>query len=197
MNTTRPLITIVLLFALALAIFSCNRAGAQTVIVTNAQTMPGFSAGLQMIYDSVTVSTNYAVIAGAVRSTTGSRNIGFVDYAYNFSQNVGLVLGYDYCTSHGHASVANLIKGGISLQASIAPFKQFGITNFCIVPFGSVVIATGNGVVGEIVSGGAKAVIASYKGFNFNLGALYESRTGEGYWDGRYVGGFVAASKGF
>lgn len=196
MKIVNRLLFVCAMFGIA-TLFSCT-AKAQTVITTNAApAMPSFSTGLQEIYDSVTISTNYAVVVGGARSTTGSKNVAFADYCYNFSQNVGLLIGYDYCWSKGQVSTANLVRGGINLQANLYPLKQFGFTNFMVTPFGSAAVASGNGTVGNILSTGAKTILATWKGFTVNLGVIYEKRSNEGYWNGSYVGGFFAIAKGF
>lgn len=189
--------------AMAALLFGAFKANGQEVIVTNpAPAMPSFSSGLQQIYDAATSSTNFGLVTGYARSTTGNRNVGFAELGYNFDsvQALGLVIGYDYCWTSkqsGIPSQANLVKGGIQLKADVKPLKQFGLTNFTVTPFGFALVASGNGNVSEIIGGGAKTTVATFKGINLNLGVLYENRTGAGYWDGRYLGGFFAMTKGF
>ena len=173
-------------------------ASAQT---TNTNPPASFSNGLQMIYDSVAVSTNYAFAFGAGRATTGNRNLGYADYIYNVSQNVGLVIGYDYlwtAKSKGIPSQANLVKGGITLSAKIYPLKNFGLTNTAVTPFANVLLATGNGSASEIITAGAKLIVATFGG-GWNLSAIgfYETRKDAGYWTASYVCGGLALSKGF
>ena len=181
---------------LAIGILAGCLAHAQETIITNpVEPMPSFSSGLQQVYDSFTSSTNFAFAAGGGRSTTGNRNLAFADLAYNFNQNVDLIIGYDYL-SQPHASQVNLVKGGINLQADLKPFKSLGFPNFTVTPFGFGLVATGDGTVSEILGGGVKTVIYSFKGFNVNVGVLYEKRTGDGIWNGEYLGGFFALSKG-
>lgn len=169
---------------------------AQTI--TNAPSP--LSSGLQQIYDAATSSTNFGVAIGGGRSTIGQRSLAFADLAYNFNQNVGLLIGYDYLTASKHLnqpSQANLVKGGLNLQVDLKPFKNFGLTNFTLTPFGFALMASGNGNVSEILGGGVKTKILSFKGVDLNAGVLYEDRTGAGFWNGRYVAGFLALSKGF
>jgi len=177
-------------------------ASAQTVTVTNpAPAMPSFSSGLQEIYDSVTVSTNYAVALGGGRATTGNRNLAFADYVYNVSENVGLVLGYDYlwtAKAAGVPSQANLVKGGITLSAKIYPLKNFGLTNTAVTPFANVLLATGNGSASEIITAGGKLNIATFGGgWNLSAVGFWETRKDAGYWTASYVCGALAVSKGF
>lgn len=196
----KPIKFLLTLAVIATVSYGCSRATAQTVNTINPQTMPSFSGGLQQMYDAVTGATNYGIAFGGGRSTTGQRNLAFVEVPYNFTRNLGLLIGYDYlwASKHlGQPSQANLVKGGINLQADLQPLKNLGFTNFTVTPFGFVLMATGNGTVSEIVGGGAKTTITTWKGINLNLGVIYEDRTGAGFWDGRYIGGFFALSKGF
>ena len=179
---------------------SCTKAHAQDVTVTNAQTMPSLSSGLQQIYDAATSSTNYGVAIGGGRSTTGQKNVAFAELLYNFTPSVGMLIGYDYLWTGKQAGVpgqANLVKGGLNLQADLHPLKQYGFTNFTVTPFGFALVASGNGGVSEIMGAGVKTQLYTFKGFNLNGGVLYEDRTGAGYWNGRYVGGFLAITRGF
>lgn len=196
--------SLILLLILVLAWFVAAPApvAAQQVNVTNAVAgqMPSFNSGLQEIYDAATSATNYALVFGGGRSTTGQRSLAFADLGYNFNQNVGLVIGYDYLWASQHlnqAAQANLVKGGINLQANLQPLKNFGLTNFTVTPYAFALVATGNGNVSEILGGGIKTTIYSFKGFDLAGGLLYEDRTGAGFWDGKYVAGFIGLTKGF
>ncbi len=185
---------------IALIFFKATKSHAQEVNVTNAVAMPSFSSGLQQIYDSFTVSTNYAVAFGGGRATTGNRNLAYADYIYNVSRNVGLVIGYDYlwtAKAAGVPSQANLVKGGISFQAQLAPLKNYGLTNFFVTPFANGLVASGNGSASEILTAGAKTTLVTFSGWNFNLCGFVEKRTSAGYWDGTYACAAVAFSKGF
>ena len=188
-----------LTFALltAISLFSCQ-ANAQTAVATT-NPPASFSSGLQMIYDSVAVSTNYAVALGGGRATTGNRNLAFADYIYNVSQNVGLVVGYDYLWSStkGVQSQANIVKGGITLSAVIYPFKNFGYTNLYVTPFANVLMASGSGTVSEIVTAGGKLDFAHVGSWNIGAVAFYEDRIGAGDWTAKYICGGIEANKGF
>ena len=54
-----------------------------------------FSAGLGVIWNAATTATNWSAVVGGGHSLTGSKSIVFGDLAYNFTQNVGVVIGYD------------------------------------------------------------------------------------------------------
>jgi len=174
---------------------------AQTVTVTNpAPAMPSFSSGLQEIYDSVTVSTNYAVAFGGGRATTGSRNLVFADYIYNVSQNIGIVIGGDHLWTSkksGVPSQSNLVKGGITLSALIYPLKNFGFTNVAMTPFANGLVATGSGTASTLICAGDKISIVTFSGWNFGLAGMWEDRSNAGYWTAKYVCGMIDLSKGF
>ena len=164
------------------------------------QPAPSLSAGLQQIWDAASVSTNFAAAFGGGRATSGNKNLAFAEFCYNFNANVGLVVGYDYLWTAREAGIpssANLVKGGLTLHAPIKPLKQFGFDKFTVVPFGFMLVATGNGSASEVMGGGLQTKILSFKGFNLNTGVIYEKRTDAGYWNGNYVAGFLGISKGF
>ena len=171
-----------------------------TAPLTGTNAMPTFSAGLQELYDSVTVSTNYAVALGAGRATTGDRNLAYADYIYNVSQNVGLVIGGEHLWTSKKAGIpsqSNVVKGGITLSAQIYPLKNFGLTNVCMTPFANGLVATGGGTASTIVTVGDKINLATFSGWNLGLAGMYEKRSNAGYWTANYVCGMLALSKGF
>lgn len=174
---------------------------AQSLSETNAPSTsaPSLSGGLQQIYDAAASGTNYGFASGFARATHGNRNVGFADLLYNFNPSVGAVIGYDYCWTSKAAGVpaqANLVKGGVNLQVDLHPFKT-AWPSLTVTPFGFALVASGDGKVSQIIGGGGKVTLFDFKGVNVNLGVLYENRTGAEFWDGRYVGGFLAVSKGF
>ena len=199
-QSNRPLVTVVILFIIACAVYGCNRAKGQTITATTNQPS-SFSNGLQEIYDSVAVSTNYALTFGAGRATTGNRNAAYADYVYDVSQNVGLVVGYDYlwtAKAAGVPSQANLVKGGITLSALIYPLKNFGLTNVAVTPFANVLLATGNGSASEIITAGGKVDLVKFGGgWNFGAVGFWETRKDAGYWTGDYIFAGLVVHKGF
>jgi len=161
---------------------------------------PTISGGIQEIYDAALGSTNYAVTLGGGRATTGNYNLVFVDYLYNFNNNVGLVLGFDDI-AHGlnfNAQNVMFVKGGLNLQAQFAPLKNWGLPNLYVTPFGSLLMSEGNGHVGQIVVGGANFNLALSHTWNFHVGPFWENRSGSGLaTDRSYACLDVAISKGF
>ena len=192
------------LAALTIACFASCKVQAQEVNVTNAAVMPSFgnptiSGGLQQLYDATTGSTNFAVAIGGGRSLKGNYNLLFADYLYNFNQNVGAVLGFDDIAEGSKFTTQDIcfVKGGLNLQAEIAPFKSFA-PNFKVTPFGSLLMSSGNGRVGQIVVAGANYKLGIGKGWCFNLGGFYENRSGDGLpTDRAFAAGNLAVSRGF
>ena len=206
-NTTiAPILHLVLLFTLAgVMFFGCRKASGQTItnmpaFASTITSDPTISGGLQEIYNATLDSTNFAVALGGGRSLKGGNTLAFADYIYNFNENVGAVLGYDYLWSStkGQASSANFVKGGLNLQAPIKPFKNFGATNFTVTPFGSLLMSSGNGQVGQIEVGGINYETPMFWGIRMNLGGFYENRSGnDSPYNGAYLCGHIAISKGF
>ncbi len=163
---------------------------------------PTISGGLQQVYDAALGSTNFAVATGYLRSTKGQNNIGYLQYLYNFNQNVAAILGYDYAWT-GHASTfdqshLNFVKGGLNVQASIHPLARFGLTNFVATPFGAILISTSGGDVGQIIVGGVSVTLLHIGRLEWSVQGLYENRTGGNpQFDGVYVGGGTAFKLSF
>lgn len=171
---------------------------------THAQTnspVPSFSVGLREMADAVSSSTNWTVVAGAGRSTTGSKNLAFGDVCYAFNDNVGAVIGYDYLWGHG-ASEFNSVKGGLTLQATIHPLAFIGstfATNIVGTPFVGALVATpktGDNI-GLITTAGINFDVFRFKNFSLDAGAQYENRTGQGGWNGNYILLHVGLSRKF
>ncbi|MDE2104820.1 MAG: hypothetical protein KGL39_46720 [Patescibacteria group bacterium] len=196
MKNNRTIATLKAIAAMIGVGILCHSALGQTVTVTNpAPAMPSFSSGVQEIYDAFGSSTNYGVVVGGMRATTGNRNIVFADLVYNVSQNVGIVIGYDYLT--GGPKQVNLVRGGVTLSAPIHILKQFGFTNVVMTPFASGLVATGGGSASTILAAGDKVDVYSFKGFDLGVGVIWEKRSNAGYYNGSYLGGFGCLSKGF
>ena len=174
-------------------------ASASLEVLAQTNTTPTFQAGAQQIYDAVTTSTNFGLALGGGRSTTGNRNLAYGDFVYNVSQAVGLVIGYDYLwtSTKGVPAQANLVKGGLTIQAPLQPFKNVGWTNVVVTPYAFALVATGNGSMSQILGGGINYKLTEWKGFKFNVGLLYEQRTDAGYWDAKYIAGTLAITHGF
>ncbi|MDE2105576.1 MAG: hypothetical protein KGL39_50585 [Patescibacteria group bacterium] len=150
-------------------------------------------AGLsvQGLFDTFIASTNAAFTAGGGRGLTGNKNLFFADYLYKFNANAGLLLGYDHLWGSGQ-SQDNVVKGGLNLQATLIPFKSFGLTNFVVQPFAAYLVATptggpNSGGIGAIAVGGVDYKYALTTAMSLDMGVLFENRTGQGYWDGNYV----------
>ena len=181
-------------------------------IVANAQTnevpnLLGSSDGiLQQVWDSTAGSTNFAIVAGGGRGLTGNKNLVFADAVYDLSQNAGLIIGYDNLFSNDKrmgSSSASVVKGGLNLKADLYPLKRFGFGKFKVTPFAAYLVATptggtsNNGGIAQIALVGADYETAPFWGIRAHIGGFYENRTGQGNWDGNYICGHVAISKGF
>lgn len=190
----KRIINLLSIAIILIVVASAQAQNGQTVTVTN---MPSFSSGLQTIYDSLAGSTNWGGSFGYFRATSGNKCGAYGMALYNFNSTVGAVIGYDYLWS-GRLHTDNLVKGGLNLQADLAPLKQFGLTNFIVTPFAYALVASGSGQVSEVIGGGAKTQIFAWaNGIAIDALVIYENRTGAGYWDGRYVGGGLAVTYRF
>lgn len=170
---------------------------------TNVAIVPPVNIGggttLQNLWDTYMASTNMAFAAGGGRGLTASKNLVFADYLYNFNQNAGLVIGYDYLWGN-HQSSANVVKGGLNLQTSFAPLGQLGFTNIVLNPFASYLVATptsgtsNDGGLGGIAIIGVDWKYNIAKDLYLHAGGFFENRTGQEYWNGNYLAGHVALS---
>lgn len=165
---------------------------------TNA---PSFSGGLREIADAGSSSTNWTIVGGAGRSTTGNKNLAFADLAYAFNDNVGAVVGYDYLWRPG-ADQLNAVKGGLTLQATIHPLAFIGstfLTNVVGTPFVSALVATPRHGedIGLITTAGINFDLYRFKNFSLDSGVQYENRTGQGEWNGNYIPLHLGISRKF
>jgi hypothetical protein len=210
------LITFFATIGLAACFFGCAhhaRAQSNTPPVTFASegitlpqsVSPTISGGIQQIAQSALGSTNFAVALGGGRGLHGNNNLLFADYLYNFLNNgstkAGATLGLDEIAHGNHFTTdnVNFVKGGLTVSTAIAPLKSWGLTNFFISPFASVLISTSGGQVGQIVVAGANYEIGIGGGWKFNLSGFYENRTGgsDTSLDGAYLCGAIAFSRNF
>jgi len=155
---------------------------------------------IQQILD--TAVTNGAVGGGYWRGLTGNYNIASYDYLYNItpssnSLSAGLILGGDYMWSGKKVHEQNDVKGGFSLQYSLAPFKMAGVTNFFVIINGGNALATPRqkgASVGDITYAGANFKLNIYKTINFNINPSWQMRVGQGEFNRNYVGiqGFLS-----
>ncbi len=199
-HTTMKNSTLAILFAVPIGIlmfFGC-RASAQTNSTPPAPAeigsfTPAETSLMQQFYDSTIGTTNGVFVFTGARKLTGNANRFSADYLYSFNANAALVLGFDDIRSGGY-SQANVLKGGLTLQADIYPFKNFGATNFFVTPYTFVLIATplsgtsNNGGVGQLAGAGVAWEHGFTKNLSLELGAFYENSTGEGEYNGNWAG---------
>ena len=165
---------------------------------------PTISGGFEQIAQAALGSTNFAVAIGGGRGLHGNNNLIFADYLYNFlndgTTKAGATIGFDEIAHGAHFTTdnVNFVKGGLTVSTAIAPLKGWGLTNFYISPFASILICTSGGQVGQIVVTGANYEIGIGKGWKFNVSGFYENRTGgDTSTDGAYICGALAISRNF
>ena len=158
---------------------------------------------MKVLGQAIENSTNWNALTGYGHSISGTgKNLTFVDVAYNISDNVGFVVGYDYLWANHQVGSFNAVKGGVNLQTTIHPFAFLGstaLTNILVQPFVADLLATpqGSGNIGNIVTTGVNWDFFSFKNFALGAGIQYENRTGQGNWDGNYILGHIAISRKF
>lgn len=197
---TRILTIVAALFVAALNVKADTNSIPDLLVNSPVKVSPTISGGFQQIYDAALDSTNFAVAVGYGRSLKGNNSLAFIAYNYNLNNLVAMTLGFDDI-GHGTKFTSDnidFVKGGLTLQTEIAPLKNWGLPNFKVTPFGSLLMSSGNGRVGQIVVAGANWRIGIAKGWYFNLGGEYENRSGDGLpTDGAYIAGHLAVSKSF
>jgi hypothetical protein len=198
------------LTAAAILAFGATLCFGQTVTSTNASggtttTTPATDSGafghLGAIAKDITSGTNWAVVAGGGRATSGNRNVAFAAVAYSFQNGVGIIAGEDVLFGKGKPQAAAL-KGGVTLQTTIHPLAFIGTawaTNILGQPFVGDLLATpkGNNGIGNIMTTGINFDFVNFGRFAFGGGFQYENRSGQGPWSGNYVLGHLAFRRTF
>lgn len=169
--------------------------------VAHAQTnaapaMPAFTSdptpngAINQFVDAAINSTNFALVTAVGMKIGDSKiKIAAVDYIYNVSGNVGLILGYDYLWgSEVQGNSANVVKGGLQLRTELSPFKgAFKVTPFVAELVASPVSGTQNsGGAGIISVVGFDVKLWQFKSIVLHGGYLYENRTAQGDFTGNY-----------
>jgi hypothetical protein len=163
---------------------------------TNSIPLPAsteYSSLVQQLYDDTIGTSNGVFVVTAARKLTGNANRYSVDYIYSFNDVAGLILGVDDIRSGGY-SQANILKGGLNLQANVYPFKNFGLTNFFVTPYAFALIATptggtsNNGGIGQLTGAGVSFEQKLTKNLSLEVGGFYENSTGEGSYNGNWAG---------
>jgi hypothetical protein len=177
-------------------------------ITSQAQNFAGdVSQAVNDILDSP-----WAVGTGYGHSVTGTgNNVAYVTLADNFVSTTnatgtvglssGLLAGYDDLWS-SHNSQFNSISGGFSVTLSDKPLTFIGTTyasNVCMNVSAYQLVAnpkSGNDV-GAITGVSVLFTLYDWKNFKFKVGGQYESRNGQGRWDGNYLLGSAFIAKSF
>ena len=161
---------------------------------------PSFADSLQQMEQAITSGTNWSIIGGYGHSLKGNNNLAFGDVAYSFSDNVGVVVGYDALRGSGVAQY-NSVKGGVTLKTQIYPLQWTGVASLEKIqgqPFvGDLVATAPDGSVGNIVTTGINFDVYDFKNFAVDFGLQYELRAGEGVFNGNYALFHVGISRKF
>lgn len=152
-----------------------------------------YSSLAQQVWDDTIGTSNGVFVVTAARKLTGNANRFSVDYLYSFNSIAGLVIGIDDIRS-GNYSQASILKGGLNLQANVYPFKNFGVTNFFLTPYAFAVVTTpmggtsNNGGIGQLTGTGVSFEQKFSKNLSLEVGGFYENSTGEGAYNGNWIG---------
>src|ERR1041385_117795 len=142
---------------------------------------PTLIGGIEIIGQALLSATNWTVTTGYGHGLKNNGNIAFADLAYNFNENVGVVVGFDQ-RGGGGQSQFNDIRGGITLSLPMRPFKVLGGTNFLTklvaTPFVADLLATprSGDSIGNLIVTGAKVDLWNIGNFNLGLLGAYEHR---------------------
>ena len=150
---------------------------------------PSFTDGLKTMEQAITSGTNWTFIGGYGHSLKGNNNLAFVDVAYDFNENVGVVVGYDALSGSGQSQF-NSLKGGVTLKTTIYPLAWTGVASLARIPgqpfVGDLVATSRDGSVGNIVTTGINFNVYSFSRYVVDVGVQYELRAGEGVFNGNY-----------
>lgn len=174
------------------------------VIGVHAQTIPTnqvpnllppsnnpITSGIESAAVAAFASTNWTVAAAGGIDTTGTKYIVAGEFAYGFNQYVGLIAGVEDLFAKGQHSQFSAVKGGLTLSYLVHPFAFLGstaLTNIVASPFVSDQIATpkGGANLGNLLIYGLNFNVTGFSNFELVAGVDYETRMGQGYWDGNY-----------
>lgn len=184
-----------------LVLCGCLRLNAQTNPVTPPNNTagpvqpsligPSLMGGLSEIASAMGSATNWYAGGGYGRGLTGNKSVAFADVAYNFNENVGVVVGMDTLWG-GAAGQTEIVKGGVTLSLPGHPLAFTGISYLAAVQgraFVSDLLATpknGN-TLGNLIVTGYEFDLYTVSNFELYLAVMYENRSGQGYWDGNYA----------
>jgi uncharacterized protein YegP (UPF0339 family) len=143
----------------------------------------------------------WSIVTGYGRGLKGNKSVAFGALAYNFNENVGIILGEDYLW-RGNSGFWNNIKGGITLQLKAHPFAFIGstpLTNVVATPFVTECVATprGSANLGNVMTAGVNFEVYAFANFAVDLGVQMENRVGQDYYSGNYLLGHVGLTRKF
>ena len=148
--------------------------------------------------------TNYAVATFVGASETGGKLSAGLIVVENVNNYIGAVAGIDHLWFGGKTDSANIINGGITLQAPMYPvrtvFKWVGLSlgtntwayNERVTPFNLALVGTpvngtsNDGGLCGINRTGINFDLVNVKGFEFGASIDHGTRTGAGNYDGNW-----------
>jgi hypothetical protein len=183
---------------IALFLCACAPVMAQSTNAVPDLISQQYGSLAQQVYDDTIGTSNGVFVATGARKLVGNANRFSLDYIYSLTPGAtnvgaGLVIGIDDIRA-GSLSQANVLKGGVTLNANVYPFKNFGATNFFVTTYAFSLVATptsgtsNNGGIGQLSGAGASYEQHFTKNLSLELGGFYENATGEGKYNGNYLG---------
>jgi hypothetical protein len=175
----RKITIIILTIAIGLLIVAARNAHAQNPV--------------QVVFDSAV--KNGAVGGGFWRATTGNHNIASYDYLYALTTQpnglgAGLIVGGDCMFGGGSSAQWNDVKGGFAIKYQFN-LGAIGFTNTVLEVYGGTAVATPRSPavgVGNITFVGLDYRLKLYQRIYFHIDPAYQTRTGQGEFDGNYLG---------
>lgn len=149
----------------------------------------------------------WAAGTGYGHSLSGGNSVVYGVICYDFVTNVdntgfssGVIGGDDYLWK-GNQHEQNTINGGFQIQETFKPLSFVGktfLTNIVTTVSAYQLVATpkAGGTIGAITGTSLTIDLYSLQGFHLKVAGMYESRAGQGEWNGKYglIGGFLTHS---
>lgn len=151
--------------------------------------------------------TNWAAVPFVGFASHGRTAFGLVAVE-NVAKNIGIMAGVDTLFGAGKIGSANIVSGGLTLQAPFHPLQFIGMTgwtsNLMATPYAVALVGTpvrgtgtADGGLATITRVGVEVDLYNWKGFEFGLGGDYGKRSGSGGYDGNWVDVMFSVRKGF
>ena len=151
---------------------------------------PSLLGGLGQIGQAFETASNWVAETSYGRSS--DYNLAFAGIAYNFNNNVGLIVGDEIIFGNGKPQIST-VAGGVTLSGQLRPLAFLGGNGWASKLTGTVyaadLIATprnGN-AIGNLAITGISFDVFSVSNFEGKIGAGVEKRMGQGKYDGTYA----------